>query len=134
MEEDIKKLEKYTEKDIPCDSCRYCGERPNVSKALRNLIARYKELEQEKEKYKKLANENLRNEIIFREKEQPEDVYIKQEMYIPKSKVQEKIEELDKEYFKMLSDGTLSLETKNINAHREDAMKTVLEELLEGDK
>ena len=51
--------------------------------------------------------------------------------HISKDKIKAKIEEVEKEYFKMLSDGTLSLETKNINAHRKDAMKTVLQEVLE---
>jgi len=88
MEEDkdIKFLEEIVEKakkENDYDDNRYF-------KAIDNIIARYKELEEDKEKYKKLANENLRNEIIFREKECPEDVYIRQEMYIPKSKVKER--------------------------------------------
>lgn len=75
MEEDIKILEEYLEKDIPCDSCRYCGERPNVSKAVRNLIARYKELEQKCK---------IRKEIYNRDIKAVDDKW--------KSKVKEKIE------------------------------------------
>lgn len=77
MEEDIKILEKYTEKDIPCDSCRYCTERPKVSKAVRNLIAKYKELE-----------------VINKMQEYRISVIDEREL-IPKSLVKEKIEELD---------------------------------------
>ena len=77
MEEDIKILEKYTEKDIPCDSCRYCGERPNVTKAVRNLIAKYKELEK---KYTVVKTLNETQEYKL-------ELY-----YIPKSKVKEKLE------------------------------------------
>jgi len=90
--EDIKILESFIQTNID-----FLQVNKREIQAIENLIARYKELEREKEKYKKLANENLRNEIIFREKEQPEDVYIKQEMYIPKSKIQEKIDSKFKE-------------------------------------
>lgn len=90
MEEDIKILEKYTEKDIPCDSCRYCGERPNVTKAVRNLIVRYKELEKEK----------LSKSGIYKI-----DINLK-ENYIPKSKVQEKIEHRIKKLEKMQEEDT----------------------------
>lgn len=75
MEKDIKVLEKYVEKDIPCNSCKYCTERPKVAGALRNLIKRNKELEE------LLEEKTIR--VGFENKED----------YIPKSKVREKIEE-----------------------------------------
>ena len=43
----IDKLEKYTEKNIPCDSCRYCAERPNVNYCIKELLNLYKELKQD---------------------------------------------------------------------------------------
>ena len=54
--------------------------------AIENLLKRYKELEEENKKYKKLANKNLENEIILREKNAPEDIYL----------LQNRIEELEK--------------------------------------
>lgn len=50
---------------------------------------------------------------------------------IHKDKIKEKIEEIQNEYFKILENNTLSLETQNYNAQRYEAMKNVLEELLE---
>lgn len=108
MEEDIKILEKYTEKDIPCDSCRYCRERPNVTKAVRNLIVRYKELEKEK----------LSKSGIYKI-----DINLK-ENYIPKSKVQEKIEELQSEKYDDITFKYNKIEVNGI-------IEVVLEELLE---
>lgn len=49
--------------------------------------------------------------------------------YVSKDKIKEKIDELGKEYNNLFTEA-LSLDTMNINSHRYDAMKTVLEELL----
>lgn len=84
MEKDIKILEEYTEKNIPCDSCRYCGERPNVTKAVRNLIARNKELEQN------YINPSKARFTYF---DNGKGTKVVIEGFIPKSKVREKIEE-----------------------------------------
>lgn len=49
--------------------------------------------------------------------------------YISKDKIKEKLEVITKEYYKLF-DKKMSLECMNINGHRYNAMKLVLEELL----
>ena len=62
-----------------------------------------------------------------------ETLYISEDMieslYIRKDRVINKINQIDKEYSKTL-EKDMPLEFHNINAHRHEAMKMVLEELL----
>ena len=51
------------------------------------------------------------------------------ENYISKDKIKEKIDEITKEYFELFEEKR-SLDFMNINGHRYNAMKLVLEELL----
>lgn len=65
------------------------------------------------------------------EKQQKEIKKLKENLKecVHKEKILEKLEELRKEYNNLFTQG-LSLDYMNINSHRYDAMKTVLEELL----
>lgn len=89
MEEDIKILEEFFKRDV--EFFKNLGERAilqdNEIQAIENLIKRNKELEEEL-KHKEqgeLIKSNLIEKII-------------EKIYIPKSKVREKIEELDSIY------------------------------------
>ncbi len=66
-EEIIKKLKSYTETAIPCDSCRYCIERPNIYYAIQGLLDLYNK---EKEKNNNLIHELriYQNETISKNK------------------------------------------------------------------
>lgn len=59
------------------------------------MFKKIKKLEKEIEKYKKLANSNLSDELIFRERICPEDTFIIQENYISKDKIREIIKDLE---------------------------------------
>ena len=59
------------------------------------MFKKIKKLEKEIEKYKKLANSNLSDELIFSERICPEDTFIIQENYISKDKIREKIKDLE---------------------------------------
>lgn len=56
-------------------------------------------------------------------------VYTGTDNFISKDKIKEKIEEITKEYYKLFEEKR-SLDFININGHRYNAMKLVLEELL----
>ena len=78
QDEDIKLLlEQY--KDLKRANSDLQGEQEQ-------LYDKIDKLEEENKKYKKLANKNLENEIILREKNAPEDIYL----------LQNRIEELEK--------------------------------------
>lgn len=51
--------------------------------------------------------------------------------YISKDKIKEKLNQIHNEFSNILLDKKLSLEEQNLNAHRYDAIRNVLEELLE---
>lgn len=51
--------------------------------------------------------------------------------YISKQKIIDKIDEINQEYLQFLNKEGVSLEVSNINGQRNDAMNTVLRELLE---
>lgn len=51
-----------------------------------------------------------------------------------KNEIKEKLEEIRKGYNNIISNDNVSLDCKNINSHRFDAMSRVLEELLKGIK
>ena len=70
---------------------------------IKNALNYIKELEEENEKYKELANKNLENEIIFREKHLPDEIYelqTKLEDSTPNSVIREELEEAEKKYKK----------------------------------
>lgn len=87
---------------------------------------------------KNLTNENEKlkeknKKLIEEQAESLEKLIIPEllKKYISKDKIREKIEEIQNEYFKILENNTLSLEIQNYNAQRYEAMRNVLEELLE---
>lgn len=88
MEEDIKILEEYIKHDTDLVNLPEYDAKI-VYKAIENLIARYKELEEENEQLEAIKNEAIRR-YNFES--------------IPKSKVKEKIEELDNERRKFTND------------------------------
>lgn len=119
----IELLNKYTDRNFPCDSCKYCSERPNVNysiKILLNLIEKQQkeiqrliEIEKEHKKENGELRERINNEIenhkvLSLDIAQacvdlglPEDTIIADELvleinkkYISKDKIREKIEEL----------------------------------------
>ena len=85
MEEDIKILEKITKEIIYEDNLNtFENESPiNIAKAIENLINRVKELEQEEKELEHLLTSQL-GFNLYRD-------------YIPKSKIKEKIKELEKQ-------------------------------------
>ena len=89
---------------------------PLEAEAIENLIKEYKELKEKQKEYEKQL-----------------DLDYVEENYIPKSKVKEKLEEIYKEYVAIMENEKRSLEDKNICAFQHGAMRTVLEELLEGE-
>ena len=78
MEEDIKILEEFTE-----SSCCLASQE-EIIECVKNLIKGYRELEEENEELKRLANN----------KQWISPCYVAHN-YIPKSKIKEKIEELN---------------------------------------
>jgi len=54
--------------------------------------------------------------------------------FISKDKIREKLNQIHNEFSDILLDKTLSLEEQNLNAHRYDAIRNVLEELLGDEK
>ena len=88
-DEDIKILEEYLDKQ---DRKFVSKHRLMILQAVENLIARYKELEEENRKL--TARKYMLNAETGELKEIPID-----NNYIPKSKVKDKIEEIQKECF-----------------------------------
>ena len=118
MEEDINIIENY--KDMNLDDFNY-NER-QVKQAIENLIARYKELEEETRKPLKvcIGRRNYGKTCEIK-------TFIEED-YIPKSKVREKIKELEKEAdYKSIDNPT-----GRIHFHKEpcDYQIQVLQELL----
>ena len=73
MNEDIEILEKSLLSEL------YGRNTVIVNKqSLQNLIKKYKKLQELNKRNSRLANKNLDNEIIFREKNEPEDIYLLQ--------------------------------------------------------
>lgn len=68
-----------------------------------------------------IDNKNLSETLDRRDK--------RKSNYISKDKIKEKIDEITKEYYKLFEEKR-SLDFMNINGHRYNAMKLVLEELL----
>lgn len=75
------------------------------------------------EKYKKLANSNLSDELIFSERICPEDTFIIQENYISKDKIREKIKELE--------DNMILFTNDKEKFNRYKYARNILEKLLE---
>lgn len=129
IEEDIKNAEHFiksikTDKHYKEDGWHgyFNEEIVELARILDHILSDYKRVLKENEELKELANK----------KQWISPCYVGQN-YISKQKVKDKIEEIEQEYFKILSNKTLSLEIQNINAHKHDAMKTVLQELLESE-
>ena len=87
MKEDIKILEEFIKTGYHTLMLKYEGDRHKTNKkiehAIENLIARYKELVNEKEEMAKFIEEQE----------------LKLDLSIPKSKVKEKIEEIENRFF-----------------------------------
>ena len=111
MEEDIKILEEYRDDELFGIAGR---------EALENLLTRYKQLEEEN---KRLNNHNIIGRIDAIKIEDLEPVL--KPYYIPKSKVKEKIEELE-ECVKRLGNDGMELTYKE----SAEAQIEVLQELL----
>jgi hypothetical protein len=119
MEEDIKRIEKFIT-DIKECGLNDCGKNCFDFNLLRNLLTRYKQLEEEN-KSKQKAYDDCYCEYK----------HYKQFDSIPKSKVKDKIEEYDKQRIKMEKDDigvgfTLGKEWSDLKAKIES-----LQELLE---
>ena len=82
--------------------------------------------EEEKKAYQVLKDDIEGHRIVYVDTPEFE------ENYISKNKILKKLEEIRKQYNNILSSDNVSLEFKNINSHRFDAMSQVLEELLKG--
>jgi hypothetical protein len=70
-------------------------------------------------------------EKIKEDIEQNKNIFIFGKEYISKDKIKEKLNQIHNEFSNILLDKKLSLEEQNLNAHRYDAIRNVLEELLE---
>lgn len=81
-----------------------------------------------------LHREVTATEIVAREREKELLCkYVEKNINIQwENTIKEKLEEIRKQYNNILSSDNVSLEFKNINSHRFDAMSQVLEELLKG--
>lgn len=86
MEEDIKVLEEFI-KSIRSDLEEDSPDNWKLAQAIENLIKGYKELEEENEELHKEINERIKLKI--------ENEKIVDKDYIPKSKLQEIIEDID---------------------------------------
>lgn len=101
MEEDIKRIEKFI-LDIKECGLNDCGKNCFDFNLLRNLLTRYKQLEEENTQLKTITQEynsylqdsNCDTKIIIADSEYFANGYFK-ENFIPKSKVIEKIKELE---------------------------------------
>ena len=56
--------------------------------------------------------------------------YLNDSYYVSADEIREKLNQIHNEFSDILLDKTLSLEEQNLNAHRYDAIRNVLEELL----
>lgn len=106
----IEELEEFIEDD----------EIQNISvfsaKKIKNVIEKQqKEIEEKNRDIKKLNDLLMLSELD----------------YISKDKIREKLNQIHNEFSNILLDKTLCLEEQNLNAHRYDAIRNVLEELLE---
>ena len=108
MEEDIKRIEKFIT-DIKECGLNDCRKNCFDFNLLRNLLTRYKQLEEENTQLKTITQEynsylqdsNCDTKIIIADSEYFANGFFK-ENFIPKSKVKEKIEELkeDEEFYR----------------------------------
>ena len=136
----LKKLQKKTPYIIWGDGTPY--NKNNQIQTILNLIEKQqKEIEEKttiimagSEKVKQLEKEI--EELKKKEKEKKaisqaiiRDTFI--DRYISKDKIREKLNQINNEYSILLSNKSLSLERQNMNAQRHEAMRVVLEELLE---
>ena len=111
MEEDIKRLENYINgKDTMKET---------LVEAIENLIARYKELEEQQNKNIRVAYGGRRYNT--------EGIILKD--FVPKSKVKEKIEELEKERKKQDEENIINVFYDQIDiTHIIEALQELLED------
>ena len=86
--------------------------------AIQGLLDLYTKQQKEIKRLKKFEKYYENEKVVWQRKD-----------YISKDKIKEKIEEITKEYYKLFEEKR-SLDFMNINSHRYNAMKLVLEELL----
>ena len=107
-----------------------------VNKMSKDISRQIEEIEEKStiimagaEKVKQLEKEieEMREELQMYVDVQNNDIH----NYISKDKIREKLNQINNEYSILLSNKSLSLEQQNINAQRHEAMRVVLEELLE---
>lgn len=79
-----------------------------------------------KDRYYKLKHEIKE----LKEKNNQLSNYLNDSYYVSADKIREKLNQIHNEFSDILLDKTLSLEEQNLNAHRYDAIRNVLEELL----
>ena len=118
---------------------RQYEENGSLKLSSRNLITEMDELEEELSDYKK-SYEELKEKVFKRDKElirleeyanknfeRKDDVKVR---YIPKDKIREKLNQEYEEYTNLMK-AQQSVETKNIWTYQHNAIKGILEELLE---
>lgn len=86
----IELLNKYTDRNFPCDSCKYCSERPNVNYSIKILLNLIEKQQKELEPIKKL---NIPVETLVSEFNRLEDLEDNTEML--KSELEKKDKIID---------------------------------------
>lgn len=134
------------EKEI-IDELKVFGEQEKKYKYGKVILGLLDLYQKEKEKNKELEERNTdlllkleMKKVLFIRKDKVtkkllSELYIRKDElekdYISKDKIKAKIEEIDKEYYEVLSNKNCTLIEQNYNAQRHEAMKMVLIELLE---